>query len=145
MLHRVGVADSSALGRDEADAYRLLALGDDDGAGYLNIMRNVRASASTTGASYRDVVDTAHVSYPVQVIWGAQDPILTLRRRGLEMLSATGLDHMTVVPGKHFIQEDCAPAIAEAIVRLARSDGGERPREQRTALGTARARGQRSV
>lgn len=120
MLHRVGVADRSALSRAEADAYRLLALGDDDGAGYLDIMRNVRASASTTTASYRDVVDTTRVPYPVQVIWGARDPILTLRRRGLELLAATRLDHLTVVPGKHFIQEDCAPAVVEAITRLAR-------------------------
>jgi len=120
MLHRVGVADRSALTRAEADAYRLLALGDDDGAGYLNIMRNVRASRSAT-SSYRDVVDTTRVPYPVQVVWGARDPILTLRRRGLEMLAATGLDHITVVPGKHFIQEDCAPAVAEAIARVAQS------------------------
>lgn len=118
MMHRVGVADRSALGTAEADAYRLLALGDDDGAGYLNIMRNVRASGSAD-SSYRDVVDTRRVRYPVQVIWGARDPILTLRRRGLEMLRATGLEQMTVVPGKHFIQEDCAPAVADAIVRLA--------------------------
>jgi haloalkane dehalogenase len=120
MMYRVGVADRSALNTAEADAYRLLALGDDGGAGYLNIMRNVRASA-TTGSSYRDVVDTRRIRYPVQVVWGARDPILSLRRRGLEMLGATGLDQMTVVPGKHFIQEDCAPAVATAIDRMARS------------------------
>lgn len=120
MLHRVGVADRAALGPAEADAYRLLALGDDDGAGYLDIMRNVRASGRGTDLSYRDVVDSTHVPYPVQVVWGARDPILSLRRRGLEMLAATGLDRMTVVPGKHFIQEDCAPAVAEAIIRIAR-------------------------
>lgn len=118
LLHRVGVTDRSALGRAEADAYRLLALGDDDGAGYLDIMRSVRASASTGSSSYRDVVDTTRVPYPVQIVWGARDPILTLRRRGLEMLAATGLDRMTVVPGKHFIQEDCAPAVADAIERI---------------------------
>lgn len=133
MLHRVGVADPSAISRAEADAYRLLALGEDEGAGYLDIMRNVRASAAVTTSSYRDVVDTTRVPYPVQVIWGAQDPILGLQRRGLEMLAATGLDHLTVVPGKHFIQEDCAPAIAEAVERLARSrtdsdDRGAAPR-----------------
>jgi len=125
MLHRVGVADRSALTRAETDAYRLLALGDDDGAGYLNIMRSVRNSG-TGPSSYRDVVDTTRVPYPVQVVWGTRDPILTLRRRGLEMLAATGLDRMTAVPGKHFIQEDCAPAIADAVERVARPHPADR-------------------
>ena len=125
MLHRVGVADHSALTRAEADAYRLLALGDDDGAGYLNILRSVRNSGSRP-SSYRDVVDTTRVPYPVQILWGARDPILRLRTRGLEMLAATGLDHLTAVPGKHFIQEDCAPAVADAVERVARPQPADR-------------------
>ncbi len=117
MMYRVGVVDRTALPPEAVDAYRLLALGDDDGAGYLHIMRQVRAGG--TGGSFRDVVDTRRVPYPVQVIWGARDPILGLRRRGLEMLGATGLGVMTAVDGKHFIQEDCAPAVASAVRRIA--------------------------
>ena len=83
-----------------------------------DIMRSVRAGGDRRQL-VRDVVDTRRVPYPVQVIWGARDPILALRRRGLEMLAATGLEVMTAVDGKHFIQEDCAPAVASAVRRIA--------------------------
>ena len=54
-------------------------------------------------------------------------PILQLRRHGLEMLAATDLDELTAVDGKHFIQEDNAPAIADAVVRIARTNRSTTP------------------
>ena len=118
-MRRVGVADPSALTDAEIDAYRLLAVGDDDAAGYLRIMRSLRAGAG--GTSYADVVDTRRVPYPVQVIWGAADPILMLKRRGMAMLAATGLPALTAVNGRHYLQEDCAPLIAANVASTARA------------------------
>jgi haloalkane dehalogenase len=52
--------------------------------------------------------------YPVQIVWGGQDPILTLAVRGEQALRAAGLTEVTMLPGKHFLREDQAPAIADA-------------------------------
>jgi haloalkane dehalogenase len=117
MMRRVGVADPSALSDAEIDAYRLLALGEHAGEGYLNIMRRLREHGAV--GTYHDVVDHRRVDYPVQVLWGGSDPILALRTRGMEMLAATGLDTMTVVEGRHYLQEEAAPQIAAAVHRLA--------------------------
>jgi len=118
MMRRVGVLDPTVIGDAEIDAHRLLALGDDDGVGYLNIMRVLRAGG---GRSYQPVVDTTRVPYPVQIIWGAEDPILSLRRRGLEMLAATGLESAHIVAGRHFLQEERASEIAGLIARFVQS------------------------
>ena len=63
------------------------------------------------------MVDHTRVPYPVQVLWGGSDPILALRTHGMEMLTATGLDAMTVVEGRHYLQEEAATQIAEAVRR----------------------------
>ncbi len=117
MMRRVGVADEQSLSDAELDAWRVLALGPDGGAGYLRIMRGLRAGHR--GDAYASVLDSTRTPYPVAVMWGALDPILTLRRQGLGMLRATGLPSMTVVPGKHYVQEDHAPAVARLVAATA--------------------------
>jgi pimeloyl-ACP methyl ester carboxylesterase len=119
MMRRVGVADMSAVPEAELDAWRVLALGADGGAGYLRIMKSLRPSHSQAHAGFAAVVDSRTAPYPISVGWGALDPILSLRRQGLSVLRATGLTAMTVVPGKHYLQEDNAPAVAELIASTA--------------------------
>jgi hypothetical protein len=43
---------------------------------------------------YARVIDAAMNPYPVQVIWGALDPALPLRRYGTKALAATGLPYL---------------------------------------------------
>ena len=117
MMRRVGVADMGALSDAELDAWRVLALGPDNGAGYLRIMRSLRPSHESEG--FAAVVDSRRTPYPVSVMWGALDPILSLRRQGLAVLRATGLTSMSVVPGKHYLQEDNAPAVADLVAATA--------------------------
>ena len=117
MMRRVGVADMTSLSDAELDAWRVLALGPDGGAGYLQIMRNLRPSHEAEG--FAAVVDSRRTTYPVSVMWGALDPILSLRRQGMALLRATGLSSMSVVPGKHYLQEDNAPAVAELVAATA--------------------------
>ena len=58
--------------------------------------------------------------YPVQVVWGAEDPALPLDVHGEQARAAPpGLDQIHTVPAKHFLQEDQAPAIAEHVAGLA--------------------------
>jgi haloalkane dehalogenase len=59
------------------------------------------------------------VPYPVQVVWGADDPALKLSVQGEQARPATGLDEIHTVQAKHFLQEDQAPAIAGWVASLA--------------------------
>lgn len=117
ILYRVGVQDRSALTMPEVLAWRDLALGDNEAATYLEIMRCVRQDHDPR--RWRDVVDTRKAPYPVQVVWGGLDPMLSLRRFGWRMLEATGLPSLTALPAKHFLQEDHAPQVAALIAEHA--------------------------
>ena len=119
MMDRVGVLDRSEVSDAELDAYRTLAMGADDGAGYLRIMHGIGAQR-TSPVDYRSVIDVNRVPYPVQVIWGADDPILRLRRFGWQALAATGLTSLHALPARHFLHEDQAEAVADLVVQLAR-------------------------
>jgi len=57
--------------------------------------------------------------YPVQIVWGANDPVLKLAAEGEAARRAAGVEKIHIVPARHFLQEDQAPAVAEFIVRLA--------------------------
>jgi len=117
VMYRVGVQDRSALSPQEVEAYRLLALGGDGGAAYLRIMQGLRGGQP--GERWAQAVDSRTVPYPVRLVWGGLDPALPIRRYGYDLLAATGLPGMTVLPAKHFLQEDQAPAIAGIIAQNA--------------------------
>jgi pimeloyl-ACP methyl ester carboxylesterase len=54
-------------------------------------------------------------TYPVQVVWGADDPALKPAVHGESIRRAAGVDRIHELPGKHFLQEDQAPAVAARI------------------------------
>jgi len=118
MMYRSGILDRSAVPEAEVDAYRELALGTDQGAAYLQIMRGLHV-AREQPIDFGPVLDHRRTPYPVQVLWGAQDPILSVKRFGWAALRATGLPTMAVVPARHFLQEDQAPAIAGFVAPFA--------------------------
>ena len=121
MMRRVGILEWWKMPAAEIDAYRDLALGPDDGAAYLQIMRGLRAPGGRA-RDYRPLLHVDSVPYPVQIVWGAEDPILTTRRFGWPALRATGLTSMSVVPARHFLQEDQAPAISALIASHTRQE-----------------------
>ena len=57
--------------------------------------------------------------YPVQIVWGANDPALKLAVHGEPARRLAGLEEIHELPAKHFLQEDQAPAVAALIARLA--------------------------
>lgn len=114
LMYRIGIRNRAAVPPHEVDAYRELVLREDGGRAYLAIMRNLQRTAEKA-ARYRAVVDTRRVPYPVQIIWGADDPILSMRKHGWAAREAAGLRTIHALPGKHFLQEDMAPEIAAAI------------------------------
>lgn len=120
LMGRQGVADLTKVSRAELDAYPALLRYGDGGRAFLKIMRGfelTQAKEDLYTAVLRDR------RYPVQIVWGGQDPSLTLAVRGEQALRAAGLTEVTMLPGKHFLQEDQAPAIAEAVVAIARLAG----------------------
>ncbi len=117
MLYRVGVWDRAALSMPEILAWRDLALGSNNGASYLQIMSKVRKGRESS--RWAEVIDSRHTAYPVAIVWGGHDPILSIRHYGWKALAKTHAQSFTVVPGRHFLQEDCAPEVAALIAENA--------------------------
>ena len=102
----------------EIACYVPLLLGDDGGRAFLQIMRGFEPTAD----KQRLYLAALHSKpYPAQVVWGVRDRMLTWRRYGVQAQLAAGLDDAILLPGKHFVQEDCPDEIAEAVHRLARA------------------------
>jgi haloalkane dehalogenase len=102
----------------EIACYVTLLLGDDGGRAFLQIMRGFEATAEKQH-HYLAALRTR--PYPAQVVWGVRDRMLTWRRYGVQAQLAAGLDDAILLPGKHFVQEDCPEEIADAVLQLAKS------------------------
>ena len=100
---------------DEIACYVPLLLGDDGGRAFLQIMRGFEATADKERLY---LAALRAKPYPAQVVWGARDRMLTWRRYGVQAQLAAGLDGALLLPGKHFVQEDCPDEIAEAVYQL---------------------------
>jgi haloalkane dehalogenase len=118
LIYRIGIRNRAAVPPAEVDAYRELVLRVDNGRAYLRIMRNLERT-SEKARLYKGVVDTRARRYPVQIVWGADDRILPLRKHGWKAREASGLRTITTLPGKHFLQEDMAPEIAATVAEFA--------------------------
>ena len=110
-----GVYDSRSTPLDELAAYVPLLKRGDGGRAFLRIMRSFERTAEK-GRRYREVVGDR--SRPRQVVWGAHDPALSVRPFGVTASDVAGVP-LQPLPGRHFLQEDNAPAIADAVARLA--------------------------
>lgn len=113
-----GIGDTARVSNAELDAYLELMKGDDRGRAFLRIMRSTERTPEKQALYRRAVRD---VPYPVQIVWAADDPALKLAEYGERAQAATGLDTVSTVRAKHFLQEDQAAAIADHVARLARS------------------------
>jgi haloalkane dehalogenase len=116
LMRLQGIGDVSQVSKAELSTYLTLMKGNDRGRAFLKVSR----SAQTTDEKqqlYRRVAGSK--SYPVQVIWAAQDPAMPARTYGEKARAAAGLPTIDTIPGKHFPQEDQAPAIAARIAAIA--------------------------
>jgi pimeloyl-ACP methyl ester carboxylesterase len=112
LMYAVGIHDRSATPPGELDAYVDLLKRDDGGRAFLKVMRGFERTAAKQRL-YTAVLRDA--PYPVQVVWGAHDPTLKLSTYGERARRVTGVATVHAVAGKHFPQEDQAPAIADRI------------------------------
>jgi haloalkane dehalogenase len=111
-----GIANMAAVPKEELDAYVDLLKREDRGRQFLRIMRGFERTPEKA-ALYRGTLRDG--PYPVQIVWGAQDPALKLAVHGEQARRAAGLEEIHTVPAKHFLQEDQAPAVAERVAALA--------------------------
>ena len=118
LMRLQGIGDPAAVSRAELDTYLALIKGPDHGRAFLRIIRATERTPEKQ-ARYRAAV--RDVPYPVQAIWAADDPAMTLAVYGEKARAAAGLPHLHTVPGKHFPQEDQAPVIASQIAEFVRS------------------------
>ncbi len=70
---------------------------------------------------FRDICFKAvqNIPYPVQSIWGVEDPLLSYDRYGKEIKESAHLDEIHQLKAGHFLQEEQWEVIAEKIKELA--------------------------
>jgi haloalkane dehalogenase len=117
LMRRQGVADFSKITTAELDAYLVLLRRADQGRAFLKIMRGFELTRAKRDL-YVGLLGSR--AFPVQIIWGKADPALKLSTFGEIARRAAGVEHIHQLPGKHFLQEDHSPALAELITAQAR-------------------------
>ncbi|MGH2922655.1 MAG: alpha/beta fold hydrolase [Solirubrobacterales bacterium] len=114
LFYMQGIADRSATPAHEVDAHIALVHRDRGGRSFREIVRGFERTAEKERL-YVDGLREA--GWPAAILWGERDPALgPERRRAVE--EALGVE-ATLVPAKHFLQEDQAPAVADAIAGVA--------------------------
>lgn len=116
LMYLIGVKDRSVTPPAELMAYVDMLKRGDGGQAFLKIMRGFERTHAKTEL-YRSTL--REVPYPVQVLWGRDDPALSVTGEGESVRRAAGLDRIETVPGRHFLQEDQAPAIAARVAAVA--------------------------
>ena len=124
LMRHQGIADLSKITTAELDAYLVLLRHTDNGRAFLKIMRGfelTRAKRDLYVGLLRSRVGLLRsCAFPVQIILGKADPALKVTTFGEIARRAAGADHIHRLPGKHFLQEDQSPALAELITAQAR-------------------------
>jgi haloalkane dehalogenase len=120
LMHRLGIGDPHAVTGPELDSYLELLRRDDGGRACLRILRSFERTA-VKRRLYEQVLRTD--DYPVQVIWGRDDPVLPLSVHGERARRMVDPERFFTVAARHFLQEDQAPAIAQQVASIASEDG----------------------
>ena len=116
IFRHVGLSERSSTTAAEIDAYVALLKRGDRGRAFLRIMRGFEL----TQAKQRFLTEgLSELGLPARVVWGRDDPALGEERR-LAVERALGVEQAVLLPARHFLQEDQAPAIADAIAGLVR-------------------------
>jgi haloalkane dehalogenase len=116
LFYLQGIADRSSTPAHEVDAHIALLHRDGGGRSFRQIVRGFEL----TEERERFYVDgLREADWPAAIVWGERDPALGAdHRRAIEEALTV---EATVLPAKHFLQEDQAPAVAGAIADLAAS------------------------
>ena len=107
-----GLADRRAMSTAEIYAYDALLTRLDRGRAFLRIMRSFDLTEEKQRFLWEGLADR---TWPARIVWGERDPAL-----GIDLLRVAqrvlGVDDPVLLPAKHFLQEDQAPALAYTVV-----------------------------
>jgi haloalkane dehalogenase len=116
LFYMQGIADRSATPAHEVDAHIALLHRDGGGRSFRKIVRGFELTEEKE-RFYTDGLREA--GWPATILWADRDPALGEdRRRAFE--EVLGIESK-VISAKHFLQEDQAPAVADAIAGIASS------------------------
>jgi haloalkane dehalogenase len=116
LFYLQGIGDRSATPAPEVDAYIALLHRDDGDRSFRRIVRGFELTEEKERFYMEGLCD---VGWPATILWADRDPALGEdRRRAFE--DVLGIE-AKVISAKHFLQEDQAAAVADAIAGLARS------------------------
>jgi pimeloyl-ACP methyl ester carboxylesterase len=115
IFYGVGIANRSIVPRSDIYAHIALLRLRDRGRAFLRIMRGFELTDEKERFFHEGL---AAREYPARIVWGERDSAL-----GLDELEncrrALGLEDAIMLPAKHFLQEDHAPEVGQAIADLA--------------------------
>jgi pimeloyl-ACP methyl ester carboxylesterase len=115
LMWHVGIADRASTTDAELDAWLDLLRREDGGRACVRMAAGLERTHAKSKLYARAV---RGLTVPIQVLWGVADPVLKLDVHGQRVIAVTGAP-LTRLPGKHFLQEDCFEAIADAVEGLA--------------------------
>jgi len=114
LFYMQGIGDRSATPAHEVDAHFALLHRDGGGRSFRKIVRGFELTEEKERFYTEGLSD---VGWPATILWADRDPALGEdRRRVFEEVLAT---EAKVISAKHFLQEDRAPAVADAIASVA--------------------------
>jgi pimeloyl-ACP methyl ester carboxylesterase len=114
LFYMQGIEDRSATPAHEIDAH--IALLHRDG-GDVSFRKIVRGFELTEEKERFYAAGLREVDWPATILWGDRDPALGEdRRRAFETVLGVEAE---VISAKHFLQEDQAPAVSDAIAGVA--------------------------
>lgn len=119
LMYLQGIKNKKAVSRDEILVHLQLLRKTDRGKAFLKIMKGFEHTKEKTALIAKAIQD---VSYPIQIIWGKDDPAIPVKKQGEYIRKLAGLEEIKLVDAKHFLQEDQAEAIVAEIVGLAGAD-----------------------
>jgi haloalkane dehalogenase len=116
LFYMQGIGDRSATPANEVDAHIALLHRDGGGSSFRKIVRGFELTEEKERFYTEGLRDAG---WPATILWGNRDPALGEdRRRAFE--DALGIEAQ-VISAKHFLQEDQAAAVADAVAQVARS------------------------
>jgi pimeloyl-ACP methyl ester carboxylesterase len=86
----------------------------DAGFALLAVVRNLQIGAVTTEISQGLTTSP----FPVQIIWGANDPWLPLEQAQVAVKSIPKGELATIAEGAHYPQEHCYPQLSEVLINF---------------------------
>jgi len=117
MFSQMGVNDTSNIPAAEIKAYVDLLKRGDDGKAFLKIMRNFNQSDKFQALVLKAL---KNVDYPIQAVWGKDDPALTYEHFSKELEKYTDTQETHLLSSRHLLQEEVYEEIAEKIDEFAK-------------------------